>query len=120
MDCNTLTPEPDGRPFPRHRLFSAHATPTATPLKATTTATGASRRRRRAGSLNIDWDVGDVTITSITAYQKVERLQSEDTEASPAPLIQPTFGAETTTFTQELRAAGGTDAFRWLVGGFYF
>ena len=72
------------------------------------------------GSLNIDWDVGDVTITSITAYQKVERLQSEDTEASPAPLIQPTFGAETTTFTQELRAAGGSDAFRWLVGGFYF
>jgi iron complex outermembrane receptor protein len=72
------------------------------------------------GSLNIDWDVGDVTVTSITAYQKVERLQSEDTEASPAPLIQPTFGAETTTFTQELRAAGGSDAFRWLVGGFYF
>ena len=50
------------------------------------------------GSLNIDWDVGDVTITSITAYQKVERLQSEDTEASPAPLIQPTFGAETDDF----------------------
>ena len=72
------------------------------------------------GSLNIDWDVGDVTITSITAYQKVERLQSEDTEASPAPLIQPTFGAETKTFTQELRAAGGSDAFRWLAGVFYF
>ncbi len=72
------------------------------------------------GSLNIDWDVGDVTITSITAYQKVERLQSEDTEAGPFPLIQPTFGAETKTFTQELRAAGGSDAFRWLVGAFYF
>ena len=72
------------------------------------------------GSLNIDWDVGDVTITSITAYQKVERLQSEDTEAGPFPLIQPTFGAETKTFTQELRAAGGSDAFRWLAGAFYF
>ena len=70
------------------------------------------------GSLNIDWDVGDVTITSITAYQKVERLQSEDTDAGPFPLIQPTFGAETKTFTQELRAAGGSDAFRWLVGAF--
>jgi iron complex outermembrane receptor protein len=73
------------------------------------------------GSLKIDWDVGDVTITSITAYQKVERLQEEDTDMGPTPLmILPTFAAETTTFTQELRAAGGTDAFRWLVGGFYF
>jgi len=73
------------------------------------------------GSLKIDWDVGDVTVTSITAYQKVERLQEEDTDMGPTPaMILPTFAAETTTFTQELRAAGGTDAFRWLVGGFYF
>jgi iron complex outermembrane receptor protein len=96
-----------------------YRTRTATRLQATTTGMGASGRGLRR-SLNIDWDVGDVTITSITAYQKVERLQSEDTEAGPFPLIQPTFGAETKTFTQELRAAGGSDAFRWLAGAFYF
>ncbi len=71
-------------------------------------------------SLNANWDVGNVTITSITAFQNVDRLQSEDTEAGPFPLVQPTFMAETDTFTQEFRIAGGSDALRWLGGVYYF
>lgn len=71
-------------------------------------------------TLNANWDVGNFTITSITAFQNVDRLQSEDTEAGPFPLVQPTFIAETETFTQELRIAGGSDTFRWLAGVYYF
>ena len=71
-------------------------------------------------SLNIGWELENFTITSITAVQKVERLQSEDTEAGPFPLIQPTFQADTDTITQELRIAGGSDTFRWLGGVYYF
>ena len=111
--------EPDGRPAPGTDCFGYRDTD-GDPFEGDYDRDGRVETEASGGSLNIDWDVGDVTITSITAYQKVERLQSEDTEASPFPLIQPTFGAETTTFTQELRAAGGSDAFRWLVGGFYF
>jgi iron complex outermembrane receptor protein len=72
------------------------------------------------GSLNFNWELDNFTITSITGVQKVERLQSEDTDAGPFPLIQPTFGAETDTLTQELRIAGGSDAFQWLAGLYYF
>ena len=72
-------------------------------------------------SLTLNWRMNDsVTLTSITGFQNVDRLQSEDTEAGPLPLIMPTFRAETETFTQELRAAGGSERFRWLVGLYYF
>jgi iron complex outermembrane recepter protein len=69
---------------------------------------------------NLNWQLGNIGVTSITAFQTVERLQSEDTEASPFPLIMPTFAAETDTFTQELRLDGGSESFRWLAGLFYF
>ena len=72
-------------------------------------------------SLNMDWDLGGgIGVTSITGFQNVDRLQSEDTEAGPNPLIMPTFRAQTKTFTQELRAAGASERFRWLAGLYYF
>ena len=71
-------------------------------------------------SLNINWDVGDIAVTSISGVQSVDRLQSEDTEAGPYPLLLPTFRATTDTFTQELRAAGENEALRWLAGFYYF
>lgn len=69
---------------------------------------------------NVQWQFANFNLTSITAFQSVERLQSEDAEASPAPLIVPTFAAETDTFTQELRIDGGSETFRWLGGLYYF
>ncbi len=75
----------------------------------------------KGGTVNLNWRLGAATLTSITAVQKVERLQTEDTEASPAPLIQPTFAAKTDTFTQELRLSGGeTQRLKWLGGLYYF
>ena len=71
-------------------------------------------------SVNLNWDLGAFTLTSITGFQNVKRLQSEDTEAGPFPLLQPTFRADTDTITQELRLAGETDTFRWLAGLYYF
>ncbi|MEX2126125.1 MAG: TonB-dependent receptor [Woeseia sp.] len=70
---------------------------------------------------NLEWEFATgLTLTSITAVQSVDRLQSEDTEASPFPLILPTFAASTDTLTQELRIAGGSETVRWLAGLYYF
>ena len=75
----------------------------------------------KGATVNLSWRLGGMTFTSITAGQKVDRLQSEDTEASPAPLIQPTFQADTSTFTQEFRLAGGEDTpLKWVGGLYYF
>ncbi|HET6630938.1 MAG TPA: TonB-dependent receptor [Woeseiaceae bacterium] len=74
----------------------------------------------RGLSANVDWELENFTVTSITAFQTVERLQTEDTDAGPFPLLQPTFAARTDTFTQELHIDGGGDDFRWLAGLYYF
>jgi iron complex outermembrane receptor protein len=76
--------------------------------------------KNEGGTVNLNWRLGGATLTSITAYQSVDRLQSEDTDAGPNPFIMPTFQAKTDTFTEELRLAGGSDRFRWLGGLYYF
>ncbi|MFQ5983047.1 MAG: TonB-dependent receptor, partial [Woeseiaceae bacterium] len=63
---------------------------------------------------------GDLLFTSITSFSNVERLQEEDTEMGPLPLLNPTFRADTDTFTQEFRLARTEGSFRWLAGGYYF
>ncbi|HZD52819.1 MAG TPA: TonB-dependent receptor, partial [Woeseiaceae bacterium] len=74
----------------------------------------------RGVSANLQWNLGGVTLTSITAFQNVDRLQSEDTDAGPFPLVMPTFTADTDTLTEELRLDGSTDSFRWVAGLYYF
>ncbi|MGH8244998.1 MAG: TonB-dependent receptor [Gammaproteobacteria bacterium] len=60
------------------------------------------------------------TVTSITAYDHVDRTQEEDTDASPVDFIQVEFHAMPEQFTQELRLAGETDRMRWQTGLYYF
>jgi iron complex outermembrane receptor protein len=81
---------------------------------------GKVKVKSSGGTLNLDWTLGGAKLTSISAYQTVDRLQSEDTDAGPFPLILPTFQAKTDTFTQEFRLGGGDDHFNWLAGLFYF
>ena len=71
-------------------------------------------------SITLNWDLGLGVLTSITGFQAVDRLQSEDTDSGPFPLLQPTFAAETNTVTQELRLAGQKEQLRWLAGLYYF
>jgi iron complex outermembrane receptor protein len=67
----------------------------------------------------LEWRFDNFDVVSITAFEKVSRLQEEDTDATPFPLLIPTFGADTDQITQELRISGDTDRMRWL-GGFYY
>jgi iron complex outermembrane receptor protein len=69
---------------------------------------------------DLNWEIGDLLFTSITSTSNVERLQEEDTEMGPMPIINPTFAAETDTFTQEFRLASTEGSTRWLVGAYYF
>ena len=82
---------------------------------------GRVRVETSGASLTLNWSLNDrITLTSITGWQNVGRLQSEDTDAGPLPFILPTFQAETETFTKELRIAGGSERFVWLAGLYYF
>jgi len=71
------------------------------------------------GYIELDYDFGDITITSITAYEKVERFIPEETDGAPTSTLDLFYNVESDTFSQELRIAGGSDSSNWLLGAFY-
>ncbi|HSG69574.1 MAG TPA: TonB-dependent receptor, partial [Planctomycetaceae bacterium] len=73
-------------------------------------------------SAQIDYDIGNLTLTSITAYRESDAVTDQDSDFTTADLIGSNFadvGLE--TFTQELRLSGEIgDRIGFLVGAFYF
>ena len=74
----------------------------------------------------VNWDFGDVTLTSITGYRQYSNTQASDTDYTQVDLLYrapgPNAGArEFKTFTQELRLNGTAfnDTLDWLVGAYY-
>ena len=119
FNANGISDPGDARPAPGTDCFGYRDTD-GDPFAGEYDRDGKVEVESSGISVNLNWHVGELTVTSITSFQSVDRLQSEDTEAGPFPLILPTFRAKTDTFTQELRVAGQSDAFRWLVGVYYF
>ncbi|PKP72376.1 MAG: hypothetical protein CVT83_00290 [Alphaproteobacteria bacterium HGW-Alphaproteobacteria-5] len=70
-------------------------------------------------ALRLNWHLGDVTLTSISAYDYDDKLHREDTDASPNALLHIDYGVRAKTVTQELRLSGSGGGFNWVVGGYY-
>ncbi|MBW8297553.1 TonB-dependent receptor [Sphingopyxis sp.] len=74
------------------------------------------------GSAQIDYDLGNLALTSITAYRKVKALTNQDSDFTGADLIgenSQDLGID--TFTQELRITSDFDGpINFLLGGYYF
>ncbi|MBU2587458.1 MAG: TonB-dependent receptor [Alphaproteobacteria bacterium] len=77
-----------------------------------------------SGELN--WTLGDVTLTAITAYREFFNNQASDTDYTGVDILFRAPGRDAgardfETFTQELRFNGSAfnDRLDWLVGGFY-
>jgi iron complex outermembrane receptor protein len=86
------------------------------------------------GDLNLRYDFGQVSLTSITSYTNRDVLVVRDAGALTASITGGSIGlpenvytidsplddaTEAKVWTQEVRVAGGKDRFRWLAGGFY-
>ena len=84
--------------------------------------------------LNVRYDFGPVSLTSITAYTNRDILVVRDATALTGSVTGGTIGlseslytldaplndaTRTNMWTQELRLAGGSGRVKWLVGGFY-
>ncbi|WP_379922784.1 TonB-dependent receptor [Erythrobacter sp. R86502] len=73
----------------------------------------------------IDWDLGGVNLTSITAYREYRSSQGSDTDYGTVDILYraPSDDAyrQFHTFTQELRLQGEAfgGSLDWLVGGFF-
>jgi outer membrane receptor protein involved in Fe transport len=73
------------------------------------------------GSGQVDWDLGNAKLTSITAYRKTRSITNQDPDFTSADLVYP-FYQDTgiNTFTQELRLTTRiADRVDVLLGGFY-
>ena len=77
-----------------------------------------------SGELN--WDFGNVTLTSITGYREYENTQGSDTDYTTVDILYREPGdfagaRQFETFTQELRLQGTlfNDKLDWLIGGYY-
>ncbi len=75
-----------------------------------------------AGSLEINADIGEHTLTSITAYRKLETLQLSDIDASPANVFNNSDGGvDSNQFTQELRLTSPAgNRLEYVLGLYYY
>lgn len=75
-----------------------------------------------AGSLEMNLDLGGPTLTSITAYRKMQMTQLSDIDASPANIFNNSNGGlDSNQFTQELRLSSApAQRLEYVAGLFYY
>lgn len=72
------------------------------------------------GVLNISWNVNEeLNLTSVTAFEKLERNVTEDFDGGPARIGDITYDNDMSSFQQELRLSAGNDLVDWMAGAFY-
>lgn len=70
--------------------------------------------------LNVQWDAGDYTLTSLTGYTEFKFRQFQDVDFNPINLIQNTDDEELDFFSQEFRVATNWDSRVNVLGGLYY
>ena len=72
-------------------------------------------------SLNVNWDIGSLRLTSITAVDRFNRKELADYDGQSLPLAETFFDSRARTSSQELRLASNApqETFNWLAGLYY-
>ncbi|MEP1230602.1 MAG: TonB-dependent receptor [Litorimonas sp.] len=73
-------------------------------------------------SAQIDWNVGNLSVTSISAFRSNDSDFDSDSDFTSLQVLENTFqNAEIETFTQEIRVSSNYDGrFNWQLGATYF
>ena len=73
-------------------------------------------------SADITWQVGDVTVKSITAYRESEYKATVDFDGSAIPFVVADQNMPSEQFSQEINISGSAldDRLEWITGGYYF
>jgi iron complex outermembrane recepter protein len=71
--------------------------------------------------LKVTWNVGNFTVTSVSAFDSVEVEYREDSDSTPNVVFQFYQEDEYDQWSQEIRIQSNSDGkFRWIAGGYYF
>jgi outer membrane receptor protein involved in Fe transport len=71
-------------------------------------------------SAQIDWNIDDFTITSITAYREFESFDHIDADFTDLDALEDTNNAEQDQFSQEIRLSYIGEKLNYVVGANYF
>ncbi len=74
------------------------------------------------GSVQMDYDLGNISLTSISSYRGVDSFSNQDSDFTAADLLQRNSNdTDIRTFTQELRFTTDLEGpINFLLGGYYF
>ncbi|MEJ8567968.1 TonB-dependent receptor [Elongatibacter sediminis] len=71
-------------------------------------------------SLAVNWQIGDMTLSSVTGYSDYDRVYTEDSDGTPIIMIDTQSTNEIEVFSQELRLAATTEGgLDWVVGAYF-
>ena len=80
---------------------------------------GLLKRTQKNFSGRIQYDMGGVTLTSLTSYSTLFNDYREDNDQSPFPITVFYQRANAKYFTQELRIGTNRGPFRWTAGAYF-
>ena len=81
---------------------------------------GFEEQRTTSVTGRIEWDLGAVTLTSISGYRENEFSRLVDQDGTLAEALSLESDQSDKSFSQELRASGDVGAFDWVLGGYFF
>lgn len=80
-----------------------------------------SRNKQLGGSLHLDWNLGGITLTAITGYERFKTRGANDSDYTPLEISRGYSAARSAQWTQELRLASPqSDRLSWIAGLYYF
>lgn len=70
-------------------------------------------------SMHLNWTKNGINLSSITNYQDIDHMFSEDSDASPNNIYNYIGNNEAVQTSQEFRVNGETEKTRWIAGLYY-
>jgi iron complex outermembrane receptor protein len=81
---------------------------------------GKDKVRTLGAALTASWDLGPVSLTSVTGYDSAHRNDIEDTDADPYDVITADYLARQSVVSEELRLQNNDDGpAKWVTGLYY-
>ncbi|MFI2811463.1 TonB-dependent receptor domain-containing protein [Microbulbifer sp. M83] len=71
-------------------------------------------------SATLDWEFEDFTLTSITAYEELDKFLQDDGDGTEVVWFDEQYAVDAEQYTQELRLDGATDNATWVTGFYYY
>jgi len=72
-----------------------------------------------SGTLILNWQLGGLTLDSVTAFRSYELVGAQDSDGTQFTLFNNNGLLDSDQFSQELRLSSSTDNFSWVVGAYY-